>query len=558
MPKGQAAVNAWHSDQSPPRETWSASRRALVVVRNLTSWDRLTDLLPLFAGDRAVRVEYTVDRGSSFSAGIERYLESLGVEITPWERVVDERTEYPLILAAHANSHLGLLNGQVFVVPHGVGHGRKVVEKTGHPEAPSGASERELTYRGVVIPTVIGVSHRDQIDQIKSWCPAAADRAQVIGDPTYDRMAASVVNRRDYRRALGVGDDRQLVVVSSTWGQHSLMGQTEDFVQRLVAQLPVDEFQVALVLHPNIWTGHITYNVKEIFREARAGGLLLIPPDKGWRAALIAADLVLGDHGSTTFYGAVLRRPAAQVVDGLAELDPDSALAMFCHSTVRLDRWGGLHDQVAALIRDHRPMMAERVTRAGVAARTRSLEIIHDIIYDLLDLDPPEPTPWMWPVDPPQPYPRGTTTSFLTSAFVDVRNKRVFLARLPGMLAERHRSPSDTTDWFRVVEAREVHRPACENADVYVNLEPLSDGDAYAWTRNMARTYGGAKVVASATNTGCVIWLHDTYFKMSGVDTFAAAAAVYGWVVTGQRLPGGLTVSMGCLHQMLRLRKTVG
>lgn len=557
-------MNDWQRDQGPPRETWPVHRQALVVVRNFTSWDRLTDLLPLFAGDPRIKVEYTVDRGSNFSAGLERHLESLGIEITPWEDAIEH--EYEVVLAAHANAHLRQLRGPVFVLPHGIGYNRLAAEKTGDHRTATGVSARELTYEGDVIPTVIGVAHPLQLEQVKRSWPPAADRVRVIGDPTFDRMMASTVRRREYRRALGVGDDRRLVVVSSTWGQHSLLGQTQDFVQSLVAQLPMDEYQVALVLHPNIWIGHIQYNVEEVFRDARDGGLLLVPPDRGWRAALIAADLVLGDHGSVTFYGAALGRPTAQVTDGLVELDPDSALAMFCRDSVRLDRWGGLQEQVVALIENYGTPRTAPSVDDTIAARTQSWRIIRDTLYELMDLKPSEDQPRMLPVPLPRPLPPGTTTSFLASAEVDVPDRRVALARFPGSLSEWHRPPNDSTDYFRIVEAREVHRPAWDNADVLVNLEPLSDNDAHAWMDKVAGDHEGARIIAATTKTTCLIWAR-TRPEMrieAGVtgplDGFIAAAAVYGWVVAGQKLGGELTVtaSMGNQCQHLRLKTQAG
>ncbi|GAA3352866.1 hypothetical protein [Saccharopolyspora gregorii] len=36
---------------------------------------------------------------------------------------------------------------------------------------------------------------------------------------------------------------------------------------------------------------------------------MLVPPEFGWRATLIASDYLIGDHGSVTTYGAVLGIP---------------------------------------------------------------------------------------------------------------------------------------------------------------------------------------------------------------------------------------------------------
>lgn len=49
---------------------------------------------------------------------------------------------------------------------------------------------------------------------------------------------------------------------------------------------------------------HGRWQVKYWLARAERAGLLLIEPEEGWRAALVAADVVIGDHGSVTTYGA--------------------------------------------------------------------------------------------------------------------------------------------------------------------------------------------------------------------------------------------------------------
>jgi hypothetical protein len=45
-------------------------------------------------------------------------------------------------------------------------------------------------------------------------------------------------------------------VVSSTWWHLSLSGSRPELFRRLLAELPVDSYQVVGILHPNTWHGH--------------------------------------------------------------------------------------------------------------------------------------------------------------------------------------------------------------------------------------------------------------------------------------------------------------
>jgi hypothetical protein len=56
-------------------------------------------------------------------------------------------------------------------------------------------------------------------------------------------------------------------------------------------------------------------------------GLILVPPEEGWRAVLAAADVVIGDQGSVTCYAAAIGRPVLLASFPREELDPASAVA---------------------------------------------------------------------------------------------------------------------------------------------------------------------------------------------------------------------------------------
>ncbi|MEV7490801.1 hypothetical protein AB0O08_08530 [Streptomyces anulatus] len=165
----------------------------------------------------------------------------------------------------------------------------------------------------------------------------------LAGDPCFDRMLAARPYRDRFRRALGVGRGQRLVLLNSTWSPQSLLGDGEGegaggtggddalpaLLPRLASELPADEYRVAAVLHPNIWHGHGPGQIRAWLDRARRAGLALIDPLEDWRQALLAADVVIGDHGSVTYYAAALGTPVLLGAAPLDSLDPDAPVADF-------------------------------------------------------------------------------------------------------------------------------------------------------------------------------------------------------------------------------------
>ncbi|CAD5916514.1 protein of unknown function [Streptomyces sp. KY75] len=130
-----------------------------------------------------------------------------------------------------------------------------------------------------------------------------------MGDPCYDELLGSADRVASYRRALGVPGRHRLVVLSSTWGPTSLIGQGPGLAARVLAALPYDEFRVAAIVHPNVWSEHGSWQIRDLLAPALDAGLMLVLHIHAWRSALVAADVVVGDHGSVTLYGAALGKP---------------------------------------------------------------------------------------------------------------------------------------------------------------------------------------------------------------------------------------------------------
>ncbi|SES25083.1 hypothetical protein SAMN05216188_12812 [Lentzea xinjiangensis] len=356
----------------PGDDLWTTvrcERVVLAVVRTVTTATRLLDVLELVRGDPRVQVVFTFERSSAFTAGVTKFIEDNGGHVLPWDEAV--RGTFDLAISASENGALHELSAPLLLLPHGAGH-HKYAKGT----------RRISGYRFGSSPRAIVLSHRSQLDQLAAAFPAALPRAVVARDVCLDRLRASLPHRARYRRALG-NTGQRLVVLSSTWGRASAFGRAPGLALELLAALPRDEYQVALVLHPNIWFAHSRFAVRGWLGAAMDAGLLVIPPEEGWRAALVAADLLIGDHGSVSLYAAAIGLPVLLAAFGSAEVVEDTPMASLGARAPRLGH-GPLLGQVQAASRqDTAPLraIADEVF-AGDAPGLRS------VLYSLIELDP--------------------------------------------------------------------------------------------------------------------------------------------------------------------------
>ncbi len=358
--------------------TGDNSRTVLVVVHSVTAGTRLTDVTPLLESDLRIQVVFT-SSPSSFPAGTGEFLRRLGAVVVPWQQAIRER--FDLAVAA-SYGRLEQLHAPALTLSHGVGYGKYPDRWKGYGPAASrtawGLERQQLVYHGRVIPAAIALAHGDGVSQLKRSCPEAVPAAFVAGDPCYDRLTASLPFRDGYRRALGVKDGQKLVVVSSTWGPGSLLGRYRSLVPRLLAELPRDEYRVVAILHPNIWHWHGHWQVQAWYADAMRNGLGLVPPEEGWRAALAAADVVVGDHGSVTCYAASIGVPVLLAAFPKDGVDPDSPVTALGRIAPRMhpDRplLPQLTDTAAAYSAEHYAELAGKVTSVPGFRPPRPLE----------------------------------------------------------------------------------------------------------------------------------------------------------------------------------------
>ncbi len=510
-----------------------------MVARTVTSAARVLEAAGVFDGDHRVQVLFSLDDSSPFVDGVRRLLVDVGARLVPWEQV--PRLGFDAVVTASENTNLQGIEAPVLLLPHGVGFHKFVQDSRGSGRRLSGSLRAPDVARRRV---VIAVSHPDQVEQLRSHDPDAARRTVVVADPVFERLRASVWFRDRYRRALGTGD-RRLVVVSSTWGGQSLLGRWPDAPARLVGGLPADEYQVATVLHPNIWSGHGAWQMRTWLADAREGGLVVIAPESGWPAALVAADCVVGDHGSVSLYAAGIGRPLLLAPFG-DEVVPATSLSMLGETAPRLapDRpWSG---QVEAAVAGHEPgryrTVAERTFAAAPVART-----LRSVLYDMISLSEPSGT------TPQRAFPepcvdRDRVTSYavytrrLSMGEVQVR-------RIPAAVDAEVRSDtkarSDTGGWLRhlAVDDGEWDLRMVHSASVFVREEPASAEAATAWAQTTLSRLPGALMVAAGIVGGCVAVLRD-------------GRRIDVRVTEGSRC--AVMLQAACVHTLLRTDALVG
>jgi hypothetical protein len=252
-----------------------------------------------------------------------------------------------------------------------------------------------------VIASALVLPTRAQVHRLRRSCPEAAAIAVIGGDPCYDRLVASLPSRDRYRQALGTGD-RKLVAVSSTWGPGSLLSRAPDLLADLIRQLPSREYQVAAIVHPAVWSWHGGRQVRAWFADCVREGLVLVPPEEGWRAVLAAADLVIGDHGSVTCYAAAAGIPVMLASFPASEVEPGSPVARLSRIAPRLRVGQPAASQLERAAAAWRPEHHSLVQGLVTDVPGRSADVIGPLLYRLMRL----PAPAAWPGVPPVPLPR--------------------------------------------------------------------------------------------------------------------------------------------------------
>ncbi len=247
-----------------------------------------------------------------------------------------------------------------------------------------------LLHDGKVIPSILVLSHAEQVDRLRLACPEAVPHSAVVGDLCFDRLLASKPLRPAYRQAFGLPTGAKLVVISSTWGPDSLLGEAPQIARSVAGSLPVDEFRVILALHPNIWARHSRWQVLEWLASCRRHGVYVAEDVDEWCAAIVAADLVIGDQGSVPFYSTALGNPLLLAAAPSHTVDPESPIAGLLSVAPKLDLSADIPEQLRAALAGHDPARYGDITALTTSKPGQAAILLRREMYRLLRL--PEPS----------------------------------------------------------------------------------------------------------------------------------------------------------------------
>nr|WP_246150555.1 hypothetical protein [Streptomyces qinzhouensis] len=515
-------------------------RTLVVAARTMTSLVRVLDVVPeLVPDDPRIAVVFAYDPTSAFNNGVLDLLRSLGCRTLPWSQLAEISPD--LLISASENVAVPPGDYPVVVLPHGVGFQKQVPDSAGPGTRLSGLVHDDLL---AARRAWLAISHPAQEAQLAAAHPGTVGRTVLVGDPCLDRLRASIRWQERYRAALGVLPGQRLVLVSSTWGEESLVGSWPGLPADLLSQLPSDEFRVALVLHPNVWSGHGAWQMRVMQQSAVEAGLITVDPADGWQQALVASDVVIGDHGSVTLYGAALRRPVVLAAFG-SEAVPDTAGYSLRTAADRLTAGRPLWEQLEATMAGHRADRFAAVTAAAFAEPGEALPRLRELVYRLLDLPEPE-----HPGRGPRAFPvPATDTTHARSLMVHTSVVRdptgeiqVEVRRFPAALAGES-AETGASFWHLACDVDEPDTRLVESATVVCSTsEVFAPETGRQRVAALLADFPGARIVALAGEEGCVVGLRDGRLVHvhaadgPGPDPGAAATAVYVCLRLGSSL----------------------
>ncbi|WP_278265486.1 hypothetical protein [Nocardia sp. AG03] len=417
-----------------------------------------------------------------------------------------------------------------------------------------GLSAEWLTHDGILIPTAIVLSHTEQRDRLAATVPAALSRVLIAGDLCFDQLSASLPLRASYRRAYGLPATRKLIVVSSTWAIPSLLGQHPDLPLRLAEALPADEFSIVVAPHPNIVAEHSRWQFREYLAAATRAGVQVIDDIDGWKSAIVAADLVVGDHGSVAFYAAALGIAPLLAVEAGHTVDPASPISGFLTAAPRLDPDDDLATQVRAAITDHHAARYTAATDLTTSYPMAGAAILRTAMYAAMALTEPPHAPEI----PTAALPR-TPIPGVDSHLVLVNSPRPGTATVTRYPAERLRSGRDLPRGAHLaVDVREPPHRWLRSADIMIG-QP--GPDTQTWITDTLRALPGCRIATAPHRAD--EWLLGTDSAVLSVlgpqdacRLFASVAQHH--LVRGAALPdlvGEWTIDCGGLTHRVSVRK---
>ncbi|MFE3542896.1 hypothetical protein ACFXK0_08000 [Nocardia sp. NPDC059177] len=419
------------------------------------------------------------------------------------------------------------------------------------------------------MPAAVVLSHADDRLRLAITAPEALPNAVVAGDPCFDRMRASRHLRHTYRAALGATDDTTIVTVSSTWGPGSLLGQHPDLINDLLSELTLDGHILAAIVHPNVWFAHGPLQLRTWLGDALRSGLRLIPPVSGWQQAVLASDIMIGDHGAVTSYAAAHGIPTVLAAFPRAEVATGSAADLLGELAPTLHPSQPLPDQLARAITTHDSVRMRAVTSLATSRPGACLDALRSTFYELLNLtEPDRPAPeFPYAADDLTP-----TTAPMLACWVACEPDldypgapTVRIRRWPADVTARRQRGHRTTDACLVVHEDHPRRDLNRNADIVV-VSPRPGLDTDEHLRRTLRQRPSCSVTVAEVGPGRIRLCHRDgglseaimpNARIAPMPTACLAAAAHTVALSGAAGRGTVTMLIGD-RRITFTRKDIG
>ncbi|MET7487200.1 hypothetical protein [Streptomyces sp. NPDC005538] len=360
-----------------------------MVVHTVTFAQRLREVFELLETDLRIQLVFTI-APHAFGNGVSEFLRSLGITTVPWEEAL--RAEFDLALAAGSRG-VHELRAPVVRISHGAGQIKLLTDVStlaqGERRSPGMLSRQHLMHEGRVVPAAIVYAHDRDLEELARSCPEALPVAHVLGDPCVDRITAGRAGRESYRRALGIEEGQRLVVVTSTWGPASTFGRLDSLLPQLLSQLPGDGYRVAMLVHPNVFAGHGIRQVRGWLSGCRGRGIGVVPPEADWQAPLIAADWIVGDHGSLTAYGTLTEATMLLTAGPRREVSAGSPAALLSAVAPVVSPVYPLAEQLEYAAQSYSPGRYDDVAASLSSAPGQFHRRMRSLVYRMLGLGEP-------------------------------------------------------------------------------------------------------------------------------------------------------------------------
>ncbi|MEU3274486.1 hypothetical protein ABZ639_26890 [Saccharomonospora sp. NPDC006951] len=264
--------------------------------------------------------------------------------------------------------------------------------------------------------------------------------------------------------------------------------------------------------------------------------------------ALVAADLVVSDHGSLTCYATALNKPVLIAADGGGEVVDDSPLAQLLDLLPRLEPGTPLLGQVEETIA--KGAIGRDFPGRMFANQGRAAAILRSLMYDILRLpeSPGSATA--------RPLPAPAATIAEPPAF-DVVSRHRDAGDGLDLTFERYPSgPATPPDADHVAASEIAPDPGLiERAAVIWSADPHDDlPSALSWTAETLARYPGARVAVTETAGTAIARLRngETVTCHGGLSRSVAGSAIHRWSLTASR-PGTVRVNVGAAPATLTI-----